>query len=65
MIDGIGIYGCVLHYTLVIAFVMSACLIFLYLWRNQRLDMDEEPKFQMMQDPTILSKGERHDSQTE
>ena len=38
------------HYALVIAFVGSAFLIFLYLWGKGRLDMDEGPKFQMMQE---------------
>ena len=50
VIDGIGVYGNFFHYALVIALVSSAFLIFLYLWRKKRLDMDEEPKFQMMQD---------------
>lgn len=50
IIDGMGIYGSLLHYMLVIAFVGSAFLIFLYLWKKNRLDMDEGPKFQMMQD---------------
>ena len=50
VIDGIGVYGNFFHYALVISLVSSAFLIFLYLWRKKRLDMDEEPKFQMMQD---------------
>jgi O-antigen/teichoic acid export membrane protein len=50
VIDGAGIYGSIMHYALVIAFVGSAFLIFLYLWKKGRLDMDEKPKFQMMQD---------------
>ena len=53
MIDGMGIYGHFLHYALVIALVGSAFLIFLYLWKKKRLDMDEEPKFQMMQEEKI------------
>ena len=47
-IDGAGIYGGLLHYSLVIALVGSAFLIFLYLLKKGRLDMDEEPKMQMM-----------------
>lgn len=50
VIDGFGIYGSYLHYGIVIALVGSAFLIFLSLWYRKRLDMDEEPKYQMMQD---------------
>jgi len=46
--DGAGVIGSVLHYSLLFALIGSALLIFLYLWRKGRLDMDEEPKFQMM-----------------
>lgn len=53
VIDGAGIYGSIMHYALVIAFVGSAFLIFLYLWNKGRLDMDEKPKFQMMQDEDL------------
>jgi hypothetical protein len=59
MSDGIGVYGNFLHYGLVITLVGSAFFIFLYLWKKKRLDMDEEPKFQMMQDegePTCPTK---------
>lgn len=50
VVDAMGVYGSMLHYALVIAFVGSAMMIFVYLWRKKRLDMDEEPKFQMMQE---------------
>lgn len=50
VMDGGGVYGQVLHYSLTIAFVGSAFLIFLYMWYKGRLDMDEEPKLQMMLD---------------
>lgn len=53
VIDGIGVYGNFLHYGLVITLVGSAFLVFLYLWKNKRLDIDEEPKFQMMQEEEI------------
>lgn len=49
MIDGAGVYGSFLHYGLVIAFVGSALMAFLYCWQKGKLNMDEEPKFQMMQ----------------
>lgn len=48
MIDGIGIYGAVLHYSLLIALVGSTFLIFVYLWCKGRLDMDEGAKERMM-----------------
>lgn len=48
VIDGFGIYGTVLHYALVLLFVGSAFIIFFYLWKKGRLDMDEEAKFEMM-----------------
>lgn len=59
VMDAMGIYGSVFHYSFVIAFVGSAFMIFLYLWKKKRLDMDEEPKFQMMRDEDTI-KGESH-----
>jgi len=53
IIDGMGLYGHFLHYGIVISLVGSAFLIFLYLWKNKRLDIDEGPKFQMMQEEEI------------
>lgn len=50
VIDGMGLYGHFLHYGIVIALVGSAFLIFLCLWKKKRLDIDEEPKFQMMRE---------------
>lgn len=54
--DAIGVYGSTLHYALVIAFVGSAFILFLYLWKKGKLDMDEEPKYQMMEDDQKDSK---------
>lgn len=48
MIDGAGAYGGILSYSLTIAVVGSAFLIFIKLWFTGRLDLDEEPKMQMM-----------------
>ena len=48
--DSSGVLGGILHYALVFALVGAALLAFLYFWRKGRLDMDEEPKFQMMRD---------------
>lgn len=50
VIDGAGVYGSLFHYTSVIAFVGSAFLIFVYLWKANKLNMDEEPKYQMMEE---------------
>ena len=50
VIDGYGVYGNYLHYGLVIAFVGSAFILFIYFWSKGRLDMDEGPKFTMMQE---------------
>lgn len=49
-VDSSGIYGGIFHYALIFAFVGSAFLAFLYFWSRGRLDMDEEPKLQMMKD---------------
>ena len=50
MIDSTGIYGFVLHYALLFAFFGSALLVLIYFWRKKRLDMDEEAKYQMLED---------------
>lgn len=63
VMDGMGIYGNFLHYAIVISMVGGAFFIFLYLWGNKRLDLDEEPKFQMMREEELqeegVKKGER------
>lgn len=48
--DLFGVYGSLFHYGLIIAIVGSTFLIFLNLWSKGKLDMDEEPKMQMLQD---------------
>lgn len=48
--DSSGVYGGILHYSLVFAIVGSSLLAFLYFWSKGRLDMDESPKIQMMRD---------------
>lgn len=50
IVDQGGIYGTALHYCMIFIFMGSALFIFLYLWRKGRLDIDEEPKMQMMRD---------------
>lgn len=47
-LDPSGVYGMLLHYAMTILLVGGAFIIFLYLWRKGRLDMDENPKIQMM-----------------
>lgn len=49
MIDPSGVYGGVLSYALTIFFAGGAFIIFLYLWSQGRLGIDEEAKDQMMQ----------------
>ena len=46
--DGIGIQGMALHYSLTIALVGSAFLLFLLLWYKGKLQMDEGAKYQML-----------------
>ena len=60
MIDGIGVYCNFFHYAIVISLVGSAFFIFLYLWKKKRLDMDEEPKFQMMQEEVKIGEHVCH-----
>ena len=62
-IDGMGIVGNFYHYSMVMAFVGSAFLIFLCLWRKKRLDIDEEPKYQMLEED--VNQGEKHDGERE
>lgn len=60
VIDGSGVYGAMLHYATVIFLVGSALIIFVYLWSKGRLNMDEGPKFEMMQPD---NDGENDDDQ--
>lgn len=48
--DEYGIHGSIFHYALIIALVGSAFLIFINLWMKGKLDMDESPKIQMMEE---------------
>ncbi len=56
VIDGYGVYGNYLHYGIVIAFVGTAIILFVYFWSQGRLDMDESPKFEMLQDESKETK---------
>lgn len=48
--DSSGVYGGILHYAFVFAIIGSTLLVFLYFWKKDRLDMDEDPKLKMMCD---------------
>ena len=48
-VDGGGVQGSILYYSLTIAYVGSAFLVFIYLYSKGKLDMDEGPKNQMME----------------
>lgn len=50
VLDGGGVYGHFYASSFLVALLGSAVLIFIYLWRKDRLDMDEDPKFQMLKD---------------
>ncbi len=50
ILDGIGVYGGLLHFTFAAAFFGGALLIFIYLWRKGQLDMDETPAERMLED---------------
>lgn len=60
ILDPSGVYGEVLHYSMIIAFVGSALLIFLHLWKKGKLDMDEEPKLQMLLDEETTQRENKH-----
>lgn len=49
-LDGVGIYGTLVHFTIAAAFFGSALLLFIYLWRKGRLDMNEGPARRMLDD---------------
>lgn len=48
--DTNGVYGSILHYALVIAISGASLLAFIYFWCKGKLDMDEGPKYQMLND---------------
>lgn len=50
ILDGIGVYGSLVHFSFAGFFFGVALLIFIYLWRKGKLDMDESPAEQMLED---------------
>lgn len=49
LLDGVGFIGNVFELALVVAIVGSASLVFFYLWRQNRLDFDQEAALNMVQ----------------
>lgn len=47
--DYSGVYGSAFHYAMILFLVGGAFILFIYLWKKGRLDMDESPKIQMME----------------
>lgn len=48
MYDGGGAVGAAFSYALIVFFVGVAFVVFVYLWNLGKLDMDEDPKWQML-----------------
>lgn len=51
-VDSFGIAGIAIDFAFMLFVTGGALIGFLYFWFNGRLDMDEEPKHQMMKDDT-------------
>ncbi len=49
-LDSSGFYGQLLHYLILFVMMGMTLLIFLYLWKEKKLSMDESAKHQMMED---------------
>lgn len=49
LMDTVGFFGNLFEHVMVVALGGSAILVFLYLWRKGRLDMDQEPAVIMME----------------
>ena len=48
-LDGVGFLGEVMQLSSLFAIGASTILVFIYLWRKKRLDMDEAPKKRMFE----------------
>jgi hypothetical protein len=48
VLDGEGVYGTFLNYSITLFYMGGALIVFFYLWHSGRLDMDEVAKLQMM-----------------
>lgn len=60
-IDGGGVYGNALHYAMVVFFAGTSLILFVYLWTKGKLDMDEAPKFQMLEETDLSTHKEKSD----
>jgi hypothetical protein len=49
-VDAWGFAGLALDYALVFFFTIGALMLFIYFWWNRRLDFDECPKYQMLEE---------------
>ncbi len=49
-LDGGGVHGYVAFYTMVLFLFGSAVILFSYFYYNKQLDMDEEPKLEMLRE---------------
>lgn len=50
ILDQEGVYGTYLSYAQIFLFSGGSLVLFFYFWSKGRLGMDEEAKFQMMED---------------
>ena len=50
MMDGFGIQGLFFCSSSIVALSAGAALAFIYFWRKGNLGMDEDAKYQMMED---------------
>jgi hypothetical protein len=49
-VDGWGITGLVLDYAVIIFFSLGSLILFTFCWWKKRLDFDEGPKYQMLEE---------------
>jgi uncharacterized membrane protein YciS (DUF1049 family) len=58
--DGIGFIGTLVAYVFAFTFFVGAILVFFYLWKKGRLDMDQEPAEKMLEED---NKGNKSNEQ--
>ena len=63
ILDGVGLYGSLLHLVIAATFFGTAALIFFYLWRKGLLDMDQSPADKMLENDADdnIKKDEDHE----
>ena len=57
MIDDGGHTGLMVDYAVIVLFSMGALLLFLYCFWKGRLDFDEGPKYQMLEEEDLHEQG--------